>query len=62
MYNDKVKEAQYRWIEKNREHFNAICRANMKKYHETHKSELNKKCLGRYYLKKEMEIFRKILI
>lgn len=57
----ELKPSIYKWREANREVYNATMRRGAKKYYETHKDKKNIDALKRYYLKKELEVFRNIL-
>lgn len=59
---DNIKANIYRWRATHKEQWADISRAQKKRYYETHRDEINKKSVGSYYLKKEMAIFRNILI
>lgn len=57
---EKNKVHIYNWTEKNREKWNELSRAKMKRYYERNKEEKKQKCLSRYYYNKECQIFRNI--
>ena len=59
---ESQKRASKKWIENHREQFNALCRKNMKKYHESHRDITCKRMLKLYYWKKEQKIFLNILL
>lgn len=61
VYNTNIKQSIYNWRDENREVYNAVMRKGAKTYYEKHKNEKNNEALKRYYLKKEMAIFRNIL-
>ncbi len=59
---ESQKRANKKWIENNREHFNELCKNNMKVYHERHKEVRQKKMIERYYWKKEQRVYLNILL
>lgn len=56
------KKAFYTWRLLHPEKWREYCRKSSLTYYETHKEEKKQKTLGRYYFKKEAEIFRNILL
>jgi len=56
------KRASYKWIEKNREEWNGICRNNYKIYYDRNVEKVKQRKMELYYVKRELEIFRKILL
>ena len=56
------KEANNKWINNNREKWNETCNINMKVYYEKNKDDKKKKSIDRYYVNKEFERFRNILL
>lgn len=56
------KRASYKWIENNREDWNGICRATYKTYYENNCEKIKRRKLETYYAKRELEIFRKIML
>lgn len=62
VYNEKIKESQYKWREANKEQYKQYVRKGVKKYYEEHKDELNAKTLARYYHRKELKAFMNILL
>ena len=62
VYNESIKQSIYNWREEHRAEYNACMRRASKKFYEKNKDDKNKKCLARYYFKKESEIFRNILL
>ena len=62
MYTKAQKKATMKWIDRNKERWNELCKEHSKTYYENNKETVQRKMLGRYYLKKEMELFRKILL
>ena len=51
-----------RWRENHREQYNEIMRPVTRRFYQNHKEEQSKKCLARYYYRREAERFRNILI
>ena len=62
MYNETQKRAIMNWRSKNKDRYNELSRQAVKRSYEKNKEIKIQKTLGRYYLKKEFEIFRNILI
>jgi hypothetical protein len=62
MYSLAQQKASMKWRENNKEKWNELSRENMKTYYESHKEEKRIKNLNHYYLKKEMKLFRNILL
>jgi hypothetical protein len=62
VYNEKIKEQHYKWRKANIEQYRDYVNKGCKKFYEQHKEELNEKSLKRYYLKKEFQVFRNILL
>jgi hypothetical protein len=62
MYTPSQKRATNNWISKNKDKWNMLCRENSRIYYDNHKEEKKQKCLDRYYVKREFEIFRRILL
>lgn len=63
MYNkEKAVLANKKWRELNREKWNETNRSVQQTYYEKHKEQKKQKVLGYYYLKKECERFRNILL
>jgi hypothetical protein len=62
VYNEDTKQAHYRWRETHLEQYRAYVNKSAKKYYQENKEEAKLKSLGRYYLKKEMGIFLRILL
>ena len=56
------KKASYKWISNNREEWNSICRSNYKTYYERNVDKVRQRKMELYYVKRELEIFRKILL
>jgi hypothetical protein len=52
----------YKYRETHEDHYRMYSREYAKMYNDLNKETLNKKALGRYYYKKEAEIFRNILL
>ena len=61
-YNEKIKEANYRWRAKNREKYNKATYTYVKVYRIKNKERLNMVRMRNYYYHKEASIFRKILL
>lgn len=61
-YNENSKKSIDKWRINNKEKYNEYCAIQMKKQYEKNKEEKNKKDLGRYYLNKELQKFRNILL
>jgi hypothetical protein len=61
-YNESTKKAHYKWRANNIEQYRGYVNKGAKKYYLEHRQESNEKALKRYYLKKELEIFRRILV
>ena len=61
---DKTKQNEYnkKWREKNEEKWREINREGQNRFYEKHKEEKIQKVLGYYFLRKEMELFRRILL
>jgi hypothetical protein len=63
MYNkDKAVLANKKWRESNREKWNETNRLVQRNYYENNKEHKKRKVNGYYYLKKECQIFRNILL
>ena len=56
------KRASYRWIDNNRDDWNCICRSTYKTYYERNSEKIKQRKLEMYYVKRELEIFRRILL
>ena len=56
------KKATTNWISKNKDKWNEICRENSNIYYEKNKQDIAQKNLHRYHVKREFEIFRRILL
>jgi fructose-1,6-bisphosphatase len=54
--------AQLKWRSQNRATYNQLMLPISRRYYIQNKEVQNKKALGRYYYKKECQIFRNILI
>lgn len=61
-YNESTKRATYKWRENHKEHHLQIARDYERKRYETVKEQKIQKVLEKYYFKKELKIFLKILI
>lgn len=59
---DKQKLANKKWREKNIEKWASINREQQQKYYENNKEKKIQKIIGYYFLRKEMERFRRILL
>jgi hypothetical protein len=61
---DKTKQNEYnkKWREKNDEKWTEINRGLQQRFYEKHKEEKIQKVKGYYFLRKEMELFRRILL
>jgi len=62
VYNEDAKMAHYRWRQTHMDQYREYVNKSAKKYYQNNKEKANQKSLGRYYLKKEWEIFRHILL
>lgn len=62
MYSIAQQKASMKWRENNKDKWNELSRDNMKIYYEKNKEQKRIKNLNHYYLKKEMELFRNILL
>ena len=62
MYTEAQKRATNNWRKNNKDKWNELCRENNKIYYENNKEEKRQKNLDRYYVKREFEIFRRILL
>lgn len=62
VYNENTKQSHYRWRENNIDQYREYIKKAAKKYYESNKVEQQLKSLKKYYLKKEMIIFRHILL
>jgi hypothetical protein len=62
VYNDNTKKAHYKWRQNNIEQYRDYVNKGAKKYYQNNRESSNEKALKRYYLKKELEIFRNILL
>ena len=62
VYNENTKLAHYKWRESNKDKYREWVNKSVKKHYQENKDSINKKTMARYYLKKEMEAFRMILI
>jgi hypothetical protein len=61
-YNEKAKEAHYKWREANIDKYREYVNRGAKKYYHANREETKAKALKRYYHKKELETFMKILL
>ena len=62
MYNDKIKEAIYKWREVNKDKYNEMMKEHNKKYYDGNKEKQSEKNLKRYYYNQECKKFRNILL
>jgi hypothetical protein len=62
VYNQNTKIAHYKWRETHKEQYRNYVNKSAKKYYENNKDGEKLKSLKRYYLKKEFDIFRNILL
>lgn len=62
VYNENTKQSHYKWRENNIDQYREYIKKGAKKYYESNKVEQQLKSLKKYYLKKEMNIFRHILL
>ena len=61
-YSEAQKRATYRWMKDNIEKIREIRNRATANYYLNNSEELNKKSMEKYYLKKEMKTFLKILL
>jgi hypothetical protein len=61
-YNENTKIAHYKWRETHKEQYKSYVNKGAKKYYHNHKEEASEKSLKRYYLNKELQTFRNILL
>jgi len=61
-YSEAQKRATYRWMSANVEKIREIRNRATATYYLNNSVELNKKSMEKYYLKKEMKTFLKILL
>ena len=59
MYNEKIKKNIYDWRETHKEEYNQYFRDVV---YVKHSDKIKQKRMGKYYLEKEMKIFRDILL
>lgn len=59
MYNEKIKNSIMKWRENNKQEYNEYMREHIYK---KHSEKIKTRRMGKYYLEKEMKIFRKILL
>jgi hypothetical protein len=59
MYNDKIKCCIYKWREENKDKYNDYMRDVV---YVRHCEKIKAKRMNRYYLEKELKIFREILL
>lgn len=61
-YSIAQKNATDKWISNNRDEWNKLCKINYKTYYDKNAEKIRQKKLEHYYVKREFEIFRKILL
>lgn len=61
-YTEAQKKATYKWMEKNKEHHLKYARDYERKRYENNREKKIQKVLDKYFFKKELKIFLKILI
>lgn len=62
VYNENTKQSHYKWRETHKDQYREYVNKSAKKYYESNKVEQQLKSLKKYYLRKEMNIFRHILL
>ena len=61
-YTEAHKRATDKWREAHREDWNELCRVSYKNYYDRNIERVRKQKLDRYYVLREFEIFRRILL
>jgi len=59
---ERIAASKKKWVENNREAYNAMQRPHTRKFYEENKIEQRELAMKRYYYKKEAEVFRNILL
>jgi len=61
-YTEAHKRATDKWRQNNREEYNVLCRVSYKNYYERNTERVRQQKLDRYFVLREFEIFRRILL
>jgi hypothetical protein len=61
-YTPAQKKANEKWVNNHRDKYNELCRNGYKVYYEKNADKIRQKKLDHYYAKRELEIFRRILL
>jgi len=59
MYNEKIKQSIMKWRENHKQEYNTYMREQI---YNKHSDKIKTKRMAKYYLEKELQIFRNILL